>query len=96
MLVRWAFAAFSGERGCRPALDWVAGVYRGGKLQSFDHPEEVWRWLEMWDKVSPGPSGRSGVDSAHTSGVDDTAWRRCGDGLLRVSAQRCDNSVSRI
>ncbi|KAJ1203137.1 hypothetical protein NDU88_006931 [Pleurodeles waltl] len=67
-----------------------------GKSQFFDHPEEVWRWLEMWYKVGLGPSGRSGVGSARTSGVDGTDWRRRGDGPLRVSAQRCDNSVSRI
>ncbi|KAJ1134625.1 hypothetical protein NDU88_001076 [Pleurodeles waltl] len=73
-------------------------VISGGKLQFFEHPEEVWRWLEMRDRVGPGPSRRSGVGSARTSGVDGSDWRRHGDGPSRVSAQRCDDSdsVSRI
>ncbi|KAJ1115137.1 hypothetical protein NDU88_003363 [Pleurodeles waltl] len=37
-----------------------------------------------------------GVGSGRTSGVDGTDWRRRGDGLSQVSAQRCDDSVSRI
>ncbi|KAJ1093349.1 hypothetical protein NDU88_006453 [Pleurodeles waltl] len=71
-------------------------VFSRGKSQFFDHPEEVQRWREMWDKVGPGPSGQSGVGSARTSGVNGTDWRRSGDGPLRVSAQRFHNSVSRI
>ncbi|KAJ1183593.1 hypothetical protein NDU88_000410 [Pleurodeles waltl] len=71
-------------------------VISGGRLQLFEHPEEVWRWLEMCDKVGPGPSGRSGVGSARTSGVDGTDWRKHGDALTWVSAQHCDDSVSRI
>ncbi|KAJ1130956.1 hypothetical protein NDU88_009300 [Pleurodeles waltl] len=71
-------------------------VISGGKPQFFDHPEEVLIWLEMWDKVGPGPSGRSKVGSARTSGVGGTDWRRHGEGPLQVAAQRCDNSVSRI
>ncbi|KAJ1114660.1 hypothetical protein NDU88_002895 [Pleurodeles waltl] len=74
----------------------IVPAWRRGKLQFFDHPEEDWRSLEMWDKVGPGPSGRSGVGSARTSGVDGMDWRRHGDCLLRGAVQRCDNSVSRI
>ncbi|KAJ1214655.1 hypothetical protein NDU88_002273 [Pleurodeles waltl] len=54
----------------------------------FYHPEEVWGWLEIWDKVGLDPSRRSGVGSAHTSGVDGADWRRHGDDPLRVTAQR--------
>ncbi|KAJ1109402.1 hypothetical protein NDU88_006763 [Pleurodeles waltl] len=28
-------------------------VLSGGKAHFFEGPEEVWRWLEMWDKVAP-------------------------------------------
>ncbi|KAJ1200805.1 hypothetical protein NDU88_004626 [Pleurodeles waltl] len=45
-------------------------------------------------RVGPGPFGQSGVGSAHTSGVDDTDWRRHEDRPSRVSAQRCDDSDS--
>ncbi|KAJ1201007.1 hypothetical protein NDU88_004823 [Pleurodeles waltl] len=44
----------------------------------------------------PGSSGRPGVGSAHISRVDGTDWRRHGEGPLRVSMQRCDNSGSRM
>ncbi|KAJ1123013.1 hypothetical protein NDU88_001486 [Pleurodeles waltl] len=46
----------------------------------------------------PGPSGQSGVGSAHISGVNGSDWRKRGDGPSGVSAQRCDDSdpVSRI
>ncbi|KAJ1125398.1 hypothetical protein NDU88_003830 [Pleurodeles waltl] len=50
----------------------------------------------MWDKVGPGSSGWAGVGSARTSGVDGADWRRRGDAPLRVTAQRCDNYVSRF
>ncbi|KAJ1217390.1 hypothetical protein NDU88_004984 [Pleurodeles waltl] len=50
----------------------------------------------MRDRVVLDPSGRSGVGLVRTSGADGTDWRRRGDGPSRVSAQRCDNSVSRI
>ncbi|KAJ1095998.1 hypothetical protein NDU88_001147 [Pleurodeles waltl] len=71
-------------------------VISRSKSHFFDHPEEVWRWLEMWDRVGPGRSGQSGVGSARTSGVDGTDWRRRGEGQTQVSGQQCDNSVSRI
>ncbi|KAJ1143726.1 hypothetical protein NDU88_010031 [Pleurodeles waltl] len=73
-------------------------VISGGKTQFLEHPEEVWRWLEMWDKVFPGPSRRSGVGSTRIAGVDGSDWRRREDGLSQVSAQRCadSDSVSRI
>ncbi|KAJ1155898.1 hypothetical protein NDU88_008623 [Pleurodeles waltl] len=50
------------------------------------------RGLKIWDRVGPGSSGRSGGGSARTSGVDSMDWRRRGEGLSRVSAQRCVDS----
>ncbi|KAJ1184589.1 hypothetical protein NDU88_001393 [Pleurodeles waltl] len=67
-----------------------------GKSHFSEHPEKVWRWLELWDKFGPGLTVRSGLGAAPTSGVDGTDWRRWGDSQMRVSAQRGDNSDSRI
>ncbi|KAJ1088066.1 hypothetical protein NDU88_001225 [Pleurodeles waltl] len=38
-----------GRAGCSSGL-----LTLGGDQLFFNHPEEVWRWLEMWDKVAPG------------------------------------------
>ncbi|KAJ1153284.1 hypothetical protein NDU88_006045 [Pleurodeles waltl] len=72
-------------------------VISGGKTQFFEHPAEVWRWLEIWDRVGPGPSGRSGIGSARTR-VDGMDWMRNGEGPAQVSAQQCvdSDSCSRI
>ncbi|KAJ1145842.1 hypothetical protein NDU88_012125 [Pleurodeles waltl] len=60
-------------------------VISGGKLHFFDHPEEFWRWLELWDKVGPVPCG-----TARTSGLDGTDWRGRGEGQKQVTEQQGD------
>ncbi|KAJ1205028.1 hypothetical protein NDU88_000463 [Pleurodeles waltl] len=51
----------------------VSGTPKGalrGKFHFFELPEEVWRWLEMWDKVTPGRPERTSVVAHRASGMD--------------------------
>ncbi|KAJ1143980.1 hypothetical protein NDU88_010282 [Pleurodeles waltl] len=47
----------------------------GSKSHFFEHPEEVWRWLEMWDKVAPDRPERAGSVTGCVSNLDDSDWR---------------------
>ncbi|KAJ1157157.1 hypothetical protein NDU88_009872 [Pleurodeles waltl] len=67
-----------------------------GKSHIFEHPEEVWRWLEMWDKDAPGRSGRSGLVATRASDVDGSDWQNHGESQMQASAQRGVSSDSRI
>ncbi|KAJ1119490.1 hypothetical protein NDU88_007675 [Pleurodeles waltl] len=44
--------------------------------------EEVWRWLEMWDKVAPGRKEGTGGVALRASGVESPDWRSCEAGRL--------------
>ncbi|KAJ1145548.1 hypothetical protein NDU88_011834 [Pleurodeles waltl] len=81
-------------RACPCPCGRLAEALRGGRSS----PSARTGWLEMRDKVGPGPSGQSGVGSARTSGVDGSDWMRRGAGLSWVTAQRdnVSDSVSRI
>ncbi|KAJ1087705.1 hypothetical protein NDU88_000870 [Pleurodeles waltl] len=47
----------------------------GGRSNSFAQPEEVWRWLEMWDKAALGkPTGARRVVN-RASGADGSDWQ---------------------
>ncbi|KAJ1091303.1 hypothetical protein NDU88_004430 [Pleurodeles waltl] len=49
-------------------------VLSGGRSHFFEKPEEVWRWLEMWDKAALGrPTGARRVVN-RTSGADGSDW----------------------
>ncbi|KAJ1160284.1 hypothetical protein NDU88_000786 [Pleurodeles waltl] len=49
-------------------------VLSGGRSLFFEQPEEVWRWLEMWDKAALGrPAGTTG-EVNRASGVDGSDW----------------------
>ncbi|KAJ1112839.1 hypothetical protein NDU88_001100 [Pleurodeles waltl] len=43
---------------------------------------EVWRWLEMWDKVAPGRTEGSGGVTRRASGAESMDWRSHGTGRL--------------
>ncbi|KAJ1098815.1 hypothetical protein NDU88_003922 [Pleurodeles waltl] len=50
-------------------------VISGEKYHFFDRPEEVWRWLEMRDKVAPGRPERTGLTVHRPSGEASPDWR---------------------
>ncbi|KAJ1200833.1 hypothetical protein NDU88_004654 [Pleurodeles waltl] len=55
-------------------------VLSDGRSHFFERPEEVWRWLEMWDKVTPGGTVRTGGVAPRSSGADGPDWRTCDEG----------------
>ncbi|KAJ1218104.1 hypothetical protein NDU88_005689 [Pleurodeles waltl] len=71
-------------------------VLSGGKSHYFEHPEEVWRWLEMWDKVTPGRSGRTGLVAHGVSGVDGSDWRISGENQIEGTAEQGVDADTRI
>ncbi|KAJ1110124.1 hypothetical protein NDU88_007479 [Pleurodeles waltl] len=71
-------------------------VLSGGKSHFFEHPEEVWRWLEVWEKSGTGRSVRPTRGAARASGVDDTDWRKRGESLTQISAQGPAGSGGRV
>ncbi|KAJ1170445.1 hypothetical protein NDU88_002322 [Pleurodeles waltl] len=71
-------------------------VLSGGKSHFFDHPEEVWRWLEIWDKAGMGCSVRPTRGAARTSGVNDTDWRKRGESQTQISAQGTSGADGRV
>ncbi|KAJ1082919.1 hypothetical protein NDU88_003080 [Pleurodeles waltl] len=71
-------------------------VLSGGKLHFFENPEEVWSWLEIWDKAGMGCSVRSTKGAAHASGVDNMDWRKRRESQTQISAQRADISNGRV
>ncbi|KAJ1127016.1 hypothetical protein NDU88_005422 [Pleurodeles waltl] len=69
--------------------NWIKDVLQPvGLSRMFVQPEEVWRWLEMWDKAAPGrPAGSGGV--AHqASRADSPDWRIRGGGLTKDTVAR--------
>ncbi|KAJ1131740.1 hypothetical protein NDU88_010073 [Pleurodeles waltl] len=70
-----------GDRGlAQQSASWERGVvaeaYPCDRSWSyfFEQSEEVWRWLEMWDKAALGrPTGARGVVN-RTSGADGSDW----------------------
>ncbi|KAJ1150047.1 hypothetical protein NDU88_002845 [Pleurodeles waltl] len=71
-------------------------VLFGGKSHFFEHLEEVWRWLEMWDKVTPGRSGRTGLVAHCASGVEDPDWRTRGECQMEGTAEPSVDADNRI
>ncbi|KAJ1211147.1 hypothetical protein NDU88_006508 [Pleurodeles waltl] len=67
-----------------------------GKAHFVEHPEEVWRWLEIWDKAGTGRSVKSTKRAARASGVDDMDWRKRQKSQTQISAQRADISNGRV
>ncbi|KAJ1192470.1 hypothetical protein NDU88_001777 [Pleurodeles waltl] len=63
-------------------------VLSGGKSHFFKRPEEEWRWLEIWDKVTPGRTDRTEWASPRTSGLDGPDWRSHDDGQLKNTVAR--------
>ncbi|KAJ1148574.1 hypothetical protein NDU88_001402 [Pleurodeles waltl] len=63
-------------------------VISGGKSHSFDRPEEVWRWLEMWDKAGPGRLERTGLTDHCPSGAASLDWRICKERQLEGTADQ--------
>ncbi|KAJ1118061.1 hypothetical protein NDU88_006256 [Pleurodeles waltl] len=68
-------------------------VLLGGRSHFFDRAEEVWRWLEMWDKVATGRTEGTGGVTRRASGVESPDWRshetgRLADSCHRVEIQR--------
>ncbi|KAJ1153486.1 hypothetical protein NDU88_006245 [Pleurodeles waltl] len=51
-------------------------------------PKEVWRWLEMWDKVTPGRPERTGLAVHRASGVDGPDWRTRGESQMEGSTEQ--------
>ncbi|KAJ1138550.1 hypothetical protein NDU88_004931 [Pleurodeles waltl] len=52
--------------------------------------EEVWRWLEMWDKVVQGRTEGSGGIPCRASGAEIPDWRLHGTGRLVDSRHRVE------
>ncbi|KAJ1209477.1 hypothetical protein NDU88_004855 [Pleurodeles waltl] len=52
-------------------------VISRGKSHFLDRPEEVWRWLEIWDKAAPGRMERTGLTVHCPSGPASPDWRSC-------------------
>ncbi|KAJ1209338.1 hypothetical protein NDU88_004716 [Pleurodeles waltl] len=73
-------------------------VLSGGSSHFLKRPEEVWRWLEMWDKVTSGRSERTGVVAHRASGADGPDWRTSGDSQLEgtVAQVAATDSAHRI
>ncbi|KAJ1091326.1 hypothetical protein NDU88_004453 [Pleurodeles waltl] len=60
----------------------------GRKSHFFERPEEVWRWLEMWDKVTPRRPERSSLAVHCASGVDGPDWRTRGESQVEGTAEQ--------
>ncbi|KAJ1124906.1 hypothetical protein NDU88_003353 [Pleurodeles waltl] len=63
-------------------------VLSGGRSHFFEHPEEVWRWLEMWDKSAPGSSAGTGGVAHRASRAESPDWRIRGGGLSEDTVAR--------
>ncbi|KAJ1190331.1 hypothetical protein NDU88_007069 [Pleurodeles waltl] len=50
-------------------------VISGGRSHFFERPEEVWRWMEMWDKAILGRMEGAGGVASRASGVESLDWR---------------------
>ncbi|KAJ1209896.1 hypothetical protein NDU88_005267 [Pleurodeles waltl] len=47
----------------------------GGSSHFFEQPEEVWRWLELWDKIELGGTAETSGVAQRTSGAGGPDWR---------------------
>ncbi|KAJ1141347.1 hypothetical protein NDU88_007680 [Pleurodeles waltl] len=47
----------------------------GGRSHFFDRPEEVWHWLEIWDKAVPARTERARGVASQASGAERLNWR---------------------
>ncbi|KAJ1149081.1 hypothetical protein NDU88_001899 [Pleurodeles waltl] len=63
-------------------------VLSGSKSHLFEHPEEVWRWQEMWDKVTSGRPDRTSLAGHRASGVDGPDWRTRGESQMEGTAEQ--------
>ncbi|KAJ1145579.1 hypothetical protein NDU88_011865 [Pleurodeles waltl] len=73
-------------------------VLSGGRSHFFEHREEVWRWLEIWDKVTLGRSERTGGVAHRASEADGKDWRTRGGSQLEgtVAQMAAADSAHRI
>ncbi|KAJ1150133.1 hypothetical protein NDU88_002931 [Pleurodeles waltl] len=53
-----------------------------------EQPEEVWRWLEMWDKTAPDSLAGTGGVAHRASRADGPDWRIRGAGLSEDAVAR--------
>ncbi|KAJ1144411.1 hypothetical protein NDU88_010710 [Pleurodeles waltl] len=60
----------------------------GGRSHFFEHPEEVWRWLEMCDKAALGNLAGTGGVVHRASKAEDPDWRIRGGGLSENTVAR--------
>ncbi|KAJ1218255.1 hypothetical protein NDU88_005838 [Pleurodeles waltl] len=65
-------------------------VLSGWRSHFLDRPEEVWRWLEMWDKVAPGRTEGPGGINPRASGAESPDWRSHGAGRLADAHHRVE------
>ncbi|KAJ1139743.1 hypothetical protein NDU88_006110 [Pleurodeles waltl] len=50
-------------------------VLHDDKSNFFDMPEDVWKWLEVWDKVPPEGARSWGKETGTTWGTLNSNWR---------------------
>ncbi|KAJ1107224.1 hypothetical protein NDU88_004617 [Pleurodeles waltl] len=60
----------------------------GGRSHFFEQPEEVWRWLEMWDKVTPSRLTGTGGVAHRASRGDGPDWWICEGDLSKDTVAR--------
>ncbi|KAJ1160565.1 hypothetical protein NDU88_001061 [Pleurodeles waltl] len=84
-----SIAELQTELGCCENK-WCKPLTRSDYTCFFDHPEMVWRWLEMWDKVVRGRTEGSGGISCRASGAESPDWRTHGTGRLVDSCHRVE------
>ncbi|KAJ1164995.1 hypothetical protein NDU88_005425 [Pleurodeles waltl] len=63
-------------------------VLSGGRSHFFEQPEEVCRWLEMWDKAALGNLAGTGGVAHRPSRADDPDWRIREGGLSEATVAR--------
>ncbi|KAJ1160154.1 hypothetical protein NDU88_000656 [Pleurodeles waltl] len=54
-------------------------IISGGKSHFFDTLEDVWWWLETWDKVYKDKINSKSTNSSATQGPQGAMWRRKDD-----------------
>ncbi|KAJ1173474.1 hypothetical protein NDU88_005306 [Pleurodeles waltl] len=89
---------------CEQGLVDEVGVRRGGLgrqtgplvLRRIRPVEEVWRWLEMWDKVAPSVSDRACSAADPMSGLDGSDWRKRKEGRMNDYTGQGASDNSRI
>ncbi|KAJ1096135.1 hypothetical protein NDU88_001279 [Pleurodeles waltl] len=69
-------------------------VISGGKSHFFDRPEEVWRWLEMWDIAAPSRTERIGLTVCCPLGPASPDWRSRGERQLEGTVEQVVDIVA--